>query len=236
MSLGVVVSLFDESGNMVRPWGEVGYTCACFDWATTNRVELVGKGSIQYYKVDLTNPIVLQKIISLKPYIVFGFPECTHLAVSGTRHFAQKRHDNPLVQHDAVELCRTVELVGEASDAIWMMENPISMLSSLWREPDYRFHPFNYGGYLPIDDVHPRWPKYIMPRDAYKKTTCLWTSENFFMPPFLSVEPIDIVGFSIQSQVLGGKSEKTKQIRSETPRGFSKAVCMFNAKWISGQC
>lgn len=36
-------------------------------------------------------------------------------------------------------------------------------------------------------------------------------------------------GYSLQHKKLGGKSAKTKQIRSETPRGFARAVFEANA-------
>lgn len=35
-------------------------------------------------------------------------------------------------------------------------------------------------------------------------------------------------GWSTQMRKLGGKSEKTKNIRSATPRGFSRAVQLSN--------
>lgn len=38
MSLGTVISLCDESGNMVLPWAEAGYECWCFDIKTPIRV------------------------------------------------------------------------------------------------------------------------------------------------------------------------------------------------------
>lgn len=223
-----VVSMFDESGNAVRPWAAAGYNCACFDLLNNNHVEYVGKGFIQYLKANLMHEVVLNFIIKLKPIFLFGFPPCTDLTVAGTRHFHSKRQENPQVHFDAVDLCRTVELCGEAIGCIWVLENPISMLSSLWRKPDYTFHPSDYGGYLPIDDVHPRFPKYIMPRDAYQKTTCLWASDSFNMPAPMPVEPIMCGDFSTQMQTLGGKSERTKRIRSETPRGFSEAAFLFN--------
>ena len=41
--------------------------------------------------------------------------------------------------------------------------------------------------------------------------------------------PVDS-GYSDQYKLLGGKSLKTKNIRSATPRGFAKAVCEANKK------
>jgi len=103
----------------------------------------------------------------------------------------------------------------------------VSRLATLWRKPDYSFQPFEYGGYLPEDDVNPKWPEYIAPRDAYSKKTCLWTGNGFRMPEKDAVE-CDSFGSSVQYRKLGGKSLKTKNIRSATPRGFARAVFLAN--------
>lgn len=215
--------MFDESGNMGRPWALAGFTVHCYDIQNTDRIEsFTGGGRIIYHNTDLTDPAQLEAIIALRPVIVFGFPPCTDLAVSGAAHFASKRAKNPRFQEEAAELARTVETVGNACGCPWFAENPVSVLASLWRKPDFRFSPYEYGGYLPEDDQHPRWPHHIKPRDAYPKTTCLWTGGGFTLPP---KRPVPVIPFSgQQSMPLGGKSAKTKQIRSETPRGFALAV------------
>lgn len=102
-----------------------------------------------------------------------------------------------------------------------MIENPRSVASTLWRKPNFSFEPYDYGGYLPADDVHPEYPEYIQPRDAYPKTTYLWTSEDFTMPLTKWVQ-WDVL--SKQFLKLGGKSQKTKNIRSASPRGFFVAL------------
>ena len=94
------------------------------------------------------------------------------------------------------------------------------------------FHPYEYGGYIPQQDAtHPQWPDHIAPRDAYPKKTCLWTGGGFVMPETKPVEPEN--GYSRQHKTLGGKSLKTKNIRSATPRGFAQAV--FDANHNKGQ-
>ena len=113
-------------------------------------------------------------------------------------------------------------------DIPYFIENPVSVLATMWRKPDYRFHPYEYGGYIPDDQAeHPRWPEYIAPRDAYPKNTCLWTGFGFVMPWTDPVEPEQ--GHSRQHLKLGGKSQRTKDIRSATPRGFATAVYEFNS-------
>lgn len=222
MTPGVIVSLFDESGNAVRPWAEAGHTCYCFDRLNTGAVEAFASGgSIARLYADLTDSETVQRIIALKPVHVMGFPPCTDLAVSGAKHFETKAAADPLFQYKAVALCRVVETVGETCGVPWFAENPISMLATLWRKPDYYFHPWQFGGYLPVGDTHPRWPQYIVARDAYKKLTALWVGGGWKLPRLAPVAPAE--GYSIQFKKLGGKSAKTKRIRSETPRGFAIA-------------
>jgi hypothetical protein len=111
----------------------------------------------------------------------------------------------------------------------YFIENPVSVLATKWRKPDHTFHPYEYGGYIAKNDAqHPRWPDYIADRDAYPKKTCLWTGNGFVMPPKVPVEPES--GHSRQHLKLGGKSAKTKNIRSATPRGFAIAVMAANTQ------
>ena len=89
-----------------------------------------------------------------------------------------------MIQINAVKLARLVESLGNLFDCPWGLENPISVMSSIWRKPDYIFHPYEYGGYLPENDINPIYPEYIKPMDAYpkKKKTCIWSGNGFVMP------------------------------------------------------
>lgn len=219
----VVISLFDESGNALRPWADAGFCCYALDILNDDRVE----GLITYLQADLLDPFWHTWCISNRPFMVMGFPPCTDLAVSGAAHFAKKRKINPCFQDQAVALARTVETIGDACACPWFLENPVSVMSTIWRKPDHVFHPYHFGGYLPVNDIHPRWPDYIKPRDAYPKKTCIWAGGGWRMPKAIPVEITS--GYSDQHKRLGGKSAKTKQIRSETPRGFAMANYLENS-------
>ena len=96
-------------------------------------------------------------------YIVtggFGFPPCTHVAVSGARWFKDKGLGALI---DSLELFHAAMRLAEWTKAPYMIENPVSTVSTYWRKPDYTFDPCDYGGYL------------SPPGDAYTKKTCLWT-------------------------------------------------------------
>lgn len=222
-----VLSLFDHSANMVIPWALAGCKCYVVDLLNDHgRSEIVGAGNITWLKADLSKDKTIYTLIDFNPSIVFGFPPCTDLAVSGTRHFANKVENNINVFSDAYSLVQVTSTVGEYLGIPWMLENPVGVLSSIWRKPDLIFNPYEYGGYLPVDDIHPRYPKYIAPRDAYNKKTCIWCGNGFTLPKKFPVSVHS--GWNMQTRLLGGKSQKTKQIRNETPRGFSNAVFVAN--------
>ena len=158
--------------------------------------------------------------------LIGGFPVCTDVAVSGTRHWEVKKEADPYFQAKAAILGEQHRTACLVSGAKWFMENPVSAYSSIFGKPDYTFNPHDYGGYLPENDMHPDYPEYFPPQDAYPKTTCLWTGGGFIMPEKRPVE-CDLENSHIYTQ-LGGKSQRTKTIRSSTPRGFAEAVAAAN--------
>lgn len=225
----VCISLYDESGNMLRPWAEAGYECYCLDINQSNPgAEQIGKGSLTKLKMDVLSEKCRQFVLDFKPYFMFGFPPCTDVAISGAAHFERKMMDDPYCMAKAADLAFRVPELAHAVGAVWAFENPASMLKHYLGDPDYKFNPWEFGGYLPEDDIHPRWPEYIAPRDAYPKETWIWASPKFRWPSLRCVYCPP--GYSEQHNKLGGKSEKTKQIRSETPRGFAIAVYLANRK------
>ena len=190
-------------------------------------------GSISYCYADLHKQETFDQLLKefRHEQVVFGmaFPVCTDLAVSGAAHFKRKAKANPKFQWEATRHAVRCSYFFEDLEIPYFIENPVSVLSTLWRKPNHRFHPWHYGGYISDNEaVHPKWPDYIAPYDAYpKKTSCLWTGNNFVMPDKLPVKPQD--GYSTQHLKLGGKSQKTKNIPcSATPRGFARAVFEAN--------
>jgi hypothetical protein len=244
----VVLSFFEFTGTILEPWAKTGHHCYAFDiqHPECNRVETFsGGGSITFVHWDAskgfraTMDMVYELVRSSPVAMVFGFPPCTDLAASGARHWEAKRKADPEFQNRAVAWALDIVFVAEIIGAPYMIENPQGALSTLWRKPDYRFEPCDYGGYIPEEEAaHPLWPEYIPPRDAYTKRTCLWTGGAFVMPYPYAVEPVrltytredgSVTTGSPQWGKLGGKSMKTKNIRSATPRGFARAVFLANA-------
>ena len=246
----VVLSFFEYTGTILKPWAEAGFQCYAFDIQHGGPVrDSYGRpddGFIEYRHWDASQGYgetlaMLRKLIGDRPvHIVFGFPPCTDLAASGARHWEAKRQRDPDFQRRAVAWAVDVAIVAVVLKAPYMIENPQGALSTLWRKPDHRFDPCDYGRYIPVEEAaHPVWPDYIPPRDAYTKRTCLWVSEGFHMPMPRRVEPETLTYVRKDGTVttgspqwgkLGGKSLKTKNIRSATPRGFASAVFLANHK------
>jgi len=215
-SLGDVVCLFEESGLSARAWAVMGYSVYCYDLLhTVAKEEAVGRGVMHFIPWDARDAQQNENIIKKHrgaAVILLSFPPCTDLAVSGARHFKAKKARDPDYLSKAMSLVYLGRDIGERLDVPYCIENPVSVISSEWRKPDYIFDPSDYGGYLPVGDVHPLYPDYIAPRDAYPKKTCYWTGSGFVMPPKIPVKTAG--GFSSQYKKLGGKSAKTKRIRS----------------------
>lgn len=199
----VVLSLCDRTGNMVQPWLDAGYEAITVDLQDAPETH----ERRHHFAADVTRwryPLRFGR-----PAIVFAFPPCTHLAVSGARWFAAKGMGALIEALSIVDACREI---CEFSGAPWMLENPVSTLSTYWRKPDHTFHPYEFAGHEPADN--------------YTKKTCLWTGCGFILP----------------EQSFGGgdllpddrihkapPSDERADFRSATPMGFARAVFQSNA-------
>lgn len=236
--MSIVISLYDYTGVAVIPWAKAGHTCYCYDIQHDDLLSRVDHfksgGSIHYVYADLydieTNVLLHEEHLNEGVVFAMAFPVCTDLAVSGAAWFKSKAEKDPEFQKKAVQNARRCSQMFRSWGVPFYIENPVSVLSTKWRQPDYRFHPYEYGGYIKEgEEIHPLYPKYIAPKDAYSKRTCLWTGGKFKMPAKDPV-PCESYGSSAQHRKLGGKSMKTKNIRSATPRGFAEAVYQANKK------
>lgn len=229
----VVWSLFCGSGLDVLPWAKAGNPCFCFNYDEADH------GDYQEVKALHPNITYVNTFIDIgwmekadtigipHPDIILAYPPCTDMAVSGSRHFAAKKAKDPFYQVKAVRTAKIAAWLAEfLFDCPYMIENPVSVLAGKWRKPTVYIDPWEYGGYLPVNDVHPYFPEYIKPRDSYPKKTGLWTGNGFIIP---DKKPVPVAkGWSDQQKKLGGKSTRTKMIRSLTPRGLAEAIYQFN--------
>lgn len=226
------IFLYDITGFMAAPWLEAGYECWVFDGQHTEGVNREGnlvKVGMWFYPDQIQEHAAeISTMVGPEVVFVFGFPECTHLTVAGAKHFAKKAAVNPQFQIEAMNLAKLIPAVSKACQCdAWALENPVGVMSTLWRKPDFMFNPCDFGGYLPMDDMHPVYPDIYPGRDAYNKGTCIWHGEGFQEPVRRHIPPLHRANPGWAR--CGGKSLRTKNIRSATPRGFAQAVFEANA-------
>lgn len=95
--------------------------------------------------------------------MMIAHPPCTNLAVSGARWFAEKRKDGRMQQGYEFFMKMINAPIGKI-----VVENPIGVLSKMYRKPDQIVQPFWFG-------------------DSVQKATCLWLKN---LP---KLEPTNIV-------------------------------------------
>jgi hypothetical protein len=136
--------------------------------------------------------------------LMVAHPPCTHLAVSGAKHFAAKQADGR--QAAALEFVRTLM---DAPIPRICVENPVSIISTRIRKPDQIIQPWMFG-------------------HEATKTTCLWLKG---LPPLV---PTNIVGKGARHVTKSGKSlpqwynlppsADRWKIRSATFQGIADAM------------
>ena len=164
----------------------------------------------RYYKeagydvrlVDLKHgcDVRLMKIPVKSVYGILAAPICTVFASSGARW--PRSDDDYREGLSLVDAC--LRLVPICRPKFWALENPVGKLVRWLGKPKTYFNPCDYG-------------------DPYTKKTALWG--DFNIPTLTRVEPTE---GSKMHTCFGGKSERTKELRSSTPLGFAKAFYKAN--------
>jgi hypothetical protein len=200
----LLISLFDYTGNASKPYKEAGWDVIQIDIKhgidimTWNPIKAVGV----YNKVG---------IIAMIP--------CTDYALSGAVWFAEKDKDGRTAKSQRL-VYMTKKVIDVYNDdgmlEFWQVENPMSRIHKLnpWLgNPVLKFNPCDYAGYDPDPE-----------NSRYNKKTWLWG--NFNIPEKKRLEPLqkEFPGHLN----LGGKSERTKELRSITPLGFAYAFYEAN--------
>lgn len=199
-----VVSLFDYTGNMVRPWAEAGYQCYCVD---RQHKESYQVGNIHYVKADLMTLDNIIHLLDLKPVFVSACPPCTHLAICGAVWFKGKGLRKLA---DSINMFATSSEFCEASEAPYIIENPMSTISTYWRPPDLKMHPAWYAGYCDEPE-----------KEMYQKETWLWVGGGFTLPPRDMPLELPVDKKYIHYQPPG---PERANIRSAAPNGFARAI------------
>lgn len=126
--------------------------------------------------------------------LIIAHPPCTDLAVSGARWFAEKREDGR--QQKSIEFF--MQFANCTCERI-AIENPIGIMSSIWRKPDQIIQPWQFG-------------------HGETKATCLW------LKGLPALKPTDIVeGREQRIWKMPPGAERSK-LRSKTYPGIAKAM------------
>lgn len=134
--------------------------------------------------------------------MIIAFPPCTHLAVSGARHFAKKIADGR--QQQGIDFFM---LFANCKCPRVAIENPVGIMSSKWRKPDQIIHPWQFG-------------------HEAEKTTCLWLKGLPLLKPTNIVGKGEIITYKSGKRMskwyanLSGKGGE----RSKTFQGIANAM------------
>lgn len=138
--------------------------------------------------------------------LIIAHPPCTDLAVSGARWFPEKQKD--FRQQKSCVFFMYFALAHCDRIAI---ENPVGIMSNIYRKPDQIIQPFEYG-------------------EPSRKTTCLWLKGLDHLKPTNIVEP-SIQTFHCKngrtvtfSYDYGSGSKGHGKRRSKTYPGIAKAM------------
>ena len=130
--------------------------------------------------------------------LMVAHPPCTDLSVSGARHFEAKRRDGR--QQAAASFFL---MLAKADVPCIAIENPVCVMSSLWRKPDQVIQPWQYG-------------------HGETKATCLW------LKGLPKLTPTDIVGGREARIHKMPPSPDRWKLRSVTYQGIADAMA---AQW-----
>ena len=169
----------------------------------------VGGGHPEWHlQTDVT------ELLKMKWDMVLAFPPCTHLAVSGAAWFKEKQRDGR--QQMGIGFFLQFTALDNIPKVV--IENPIGIMSNLYRKPDQIIQPWQFG-------------------DNYSKSTCLWLKGVEPLKPIVTEQP-ELEWFEWTDSKTGKKKRQPKwfadawklppneraMVRSKTFPGIAKAM------------
>lgn len=156
------------------------------------------EGSPHHIQDDVLNVIKKERFD-----MMIAHPPCTHLAVSGARHFAEKRADGR--QQQAIDFFMALVQAPIKYKAI---ENPICIMSSVYRKPDQIIQPWQFG-------------------HGETKATCIWL---YNLPKLNHTNVVDGRDARIHRMPPGPNRAK---LRSITYKGIAQAMADQWGSYVS---
>lgn len=151
--------------------------------------------------------------ISGKWDLIIAHPPCTFLSVAGNRWFDEKRYGDKAIQRkrdrqEAIDFF--MKFVNADCEQI-AIENPIGVMSTVYRKPDQIIQPYQFG-------------------DPARKATCLWLKGLQPLQPTNVVEP-EVIRYKNGKtddpwhyNTLSLPSKERARERSKTFPGIAKAI------------
>lgn len=146
--------------------------------------------------------------------LIIAHPPCTFLTVTGNRWFNVERYGEKAIQRikDREEAIKFFMAFANADCERVVIENPVGVISTVWRKPDQIIQPYMFG-------------------DRAEKKTCLWLKGVEPLKPTNEVEPPERVKFESgktmpkwYAEAWHLPKEERSRLRSKTFEGFAKAM------------
>lgn len=135
----------------------------------------------------------VSKLLRYNWAMVIAFPPCTRLCISGAKHFHEKRTTGK--QQDAIGFFLDFTRL----QCPWAIENPVGIMSNIYRKPDQIIQPYEFG-------------------HIESKGTCLWLHKLPKLQP---------TNFTYRKHnrihMMPGNKDQAK-LRSKTFQGIAKAM------------
>lgn len=162
------------------------------------------------------------ELLQQKWDLIIAFPPCTYLTVTGNRWFNIERYGEQAIQRhkDREFAIKFFKMFADCDCERVAIENPVGIMSSVWRKPDQIINPYEFG-------------------DPFEKKTCLW------LKGLPKLQPTNIVEPPKRTQFKSGKSmptwyadawklpkEERAKLRSKTFEGIAKAFAEQYTEFI----
>lgn len=185
-----------------RALGHEAYSC--------DIVECSGGHPEWHLQQDVT------ELLKEKWDMIIAFPPCTYLTVTGNRWFNVEKYGEKAVQRhkDREKAIKFFSLFTNVQCDKVAIENPIGVMSSMWRKPDQIIHPYFFG-------------------DAERKSTCLWLKglpklkhykEDYVEPNIIKYKNGKGTDSKWHMETMRLPKEERSRARSKTFPGIAKAM------------
>jgi len=236
-----LLSLFDYSGNWSEPFAKAGWQVIQWDIKLSEFMDINLLDSAETALEEFEN---VDGIIAAVP--------CTDFTNSGAQYWQIKDEDGRTVK--SLELVNQVRRLADlyrptdeeyTEPFFWAIENPVGRLTKLvpGLGKPYYFNPYDFAGHTEptaaelaeLDrirakdgkDVTKEELELVLATNAYSKKTGLWGEFNRDLAK-MPIAPVKCSAQGSYTQRYGGKSDKTKELRSNTPMGFAYAFYEAN--------